>query len=216
MSKILQFNMDEDLYKTLTEFSGRRNAVITLIIPPDTKFIKFLDGVKRQVRMIKHQNKRYQINQVLYYIDSRLEGATRFGGNGRIICCGFNKKDEAVYYELESPNKIQEFEYHYGYTFHVARIMEIYYEDVIYEAESEEIGGLKKHIMDADNMIALGEEIETALDMKIVDRVYMGTDPELEMINRVTLSGGKIGIIKDREFLEKYPTLVLLRYPCVL
>ena len=51
--------MDQDIKMDIIEsFCGKRNTVITLFIPPNLKITKSLEPIQRQIKAIRHSNKK--------------------------------------------------------------------------------------------------------------------------------------------------------------
>jgi peptide subunit release factor 1 (eRF1) len=85
----------------LDEFTGKRNAVLTIILPPKCSIKKTLDGIQNRVSQIKHKNKRGQIMQVLKHIREQNQVNDQYDGMGYIICSGYNQKGESHYWGLQ-------------------------------------------------------------------------------------------------------------------
>lgn len=143
----------------LEGFSGKRNAVVTLFVPGDASIIKVLDGIEGRVKGIKHSNKKGQIVRVLEEIRARTGDRKTFGGNGKVLCCGLDNLDKIHYEEVESPHvPVEKEEYFYDYTFHVAKIRELFYADVILRVdESKTLADVQRLALMSSPLLLLGK-----------------------------------------------------------
>ncbi len=175
---------------TIANFEGKRNTVLTLFCPPHTRITDFIDAIQRRVKCIRHKNKRWQINTVLRHIQDETEDIRTFDNNGAIICAGMTANSKLVCYILYPPKKISSLEYYYGYKFDMSKIQNLWYSDVIKQLESEEekllLQKINNSIINDDKTVALGEEVDQALDMGIVKQLlYFDThDIDTDLINR--------------------------------
>lgn len=220
--------MSTELIKKLEKFTGKRNAVITLIVAPETDFPKYMDKIYRQVKAIKHSNKRYQILRALNWLKGENSDIKKFGGNGAILCSGYNIYNVTTYCRLNPPYEIQENEYYYGYKFNIQRIREIFYQEIIKKLDETEekniLTEVANHINNSTNLIVIGDELEYALEMKVVDVIYYMLDIPIsyELIEKV--KGSKAVIIKididradNKDMAKKYGSLLgKLKYPLAI
>lgn len=206
----------------LSKFSGKRNAVITLMVPPGADFEQMLTKIEKRVSAMKHKNKRSQVMKVLSYIRDENDGIKNFNGNGRIICCGFNFRRNPVYHLIEPPNKIQAGEYHYGYQFNIERIQEIFNADIIFylkeEDEEKEVNRLINKIKnEVKKQTAIGDrEIIMAVDCDLIDTIYYSGKGELDedFIEGLRRCKGKVVKIRNRDLMKNYGEMIgLLKYP---
>lgn len=173
--------MDILLYNQLNAFRGRRNTVLTLFVPAGHDVQRFLDGLGRQIRAIKHVNKRQQAIRALRLVRERVEGTKQFKGNGRVICAGYSlEKNEPLALMLEPPAPLLQLEYYYDYVFHMARLQQVFQADVVRplvdSEESEHVRLLERLLSEGSNRVAIGpSEINEALLCNAVDRVYTTT-----------------------------------------
>jgi hypothetical protein len=165
-------------------FEGKRNTVLTFMIPPYYEFKKDLNKILRITQQIKHQNKKTQILAVLKKIDVELQDATVIINKGGVICCGLDNMNEVCYYFLDSPSLIKKFEYYFDYKFHIERINEIFNEDVVEILnEKDAVERLKKiegSILACDHKIQLGAEVEQSINNSICKNIIVINSDVLE------------------------------------
>lgn len=144
--------------KRLEKFSGKRNAVVSLFVPANSVIGKVLDGIEGRVKGIKHSNKKGQIGRVLAHIRERTLDRKTFGGRGCVVCCGLDNTDQIFYDEVRPPHAdIEVEEYFYDYVFHMDKLRELFYADVVVRVdEAATRAELQRLAMSSSPLLLLG------------------------------------------------------------
>ena len=174
---------------------------------------------------IKHKNKAGQARRVLAVIRERLEARKVQPAKHVIVCCGLGVADDAVScWVLDLPEDAvvdDEFEYAYDYTFHVERIKELLFADVIGKCGNVEaqLAQLAKLSAATSPLLLIGKgEVMTALaadDRRVGTLVWFGTgEIALTTVQRCREVGVKIVKCPDvPDWCDKWGRVfALLRY----
>lgn len=219
-----------DQVKKLTKLEGKRNTFLTFFFPPDMNFKKQMESVARSFSAIKHKNKRYQLNLVMKRIMDKNEDLKIVGNvckNGLIVCCGLNNQMVTIYYDIEPPNKISEYEYYYDYVFNIKRIIEIFYQDMVISVDdsdaTQKISLLNNDFKNHEELLVVGDkEINNAIEMGNLKEVLYFQQEENDnvqhhFIKKVKNIKGKIFVFSpddEHKLFNKYGHMVgYLRYP---
>lgn len=201
------------LFRGLDLFRGKRNTVLTIFFPPNSDFQKDMDSLRRQINMIKHGNKKWQILQVidLIFTFPQNKELKKIEGNGKIILAGCSNQNEPFYYELYPPNKLEKFEYYYDFFFYMDRVREIWYQDVMVVPENKEkenmIKKLEEGLIQGRGDILLGEgRINSAVKMGLVKELYRFTEKDTDdgRIEAIKNKNAKIIKIVNPDMEKKY------------
>lgn len=219
-----------DQVKKLSKLDGKRNTFLTFFFPPDMNFKKQMESVARSFSAIKHKNKRFQLNLVMKQIMDKNDELKIVGNvykNGLIICCGLNNQMVTIYYNVEPPNRIYEYEYYYDYIFNVKRIIELFYQDIVIPVKSNEvkqkISLLNNDFKNHEELLVVGEkEILNAIDMGVLKEMfYFQQDDDdnvsEDFIEKIKNIKGKIFVFSsddEHKLFDKYGHMMgYLRYP---
>lgn len=213
-----------DTLKELDKFNGKRNTVMTFLIPPHTEFHKNLGGIMRTILAIKHTNKRGQSKSVLAYIIKHTEEFKKLDGNGAIICAGIDNSNSIFYRYIPAPSLITSFEYYYDYVFNMNRIKEIFFDGNVVRLDDSKQSYYRntiiKRINSSDPLIILGNEIHKSLDLNMVQEIYYFSSESIpyETLERVVEYNIKINCfdmdnIHNKDMFKKYGIMIgTLRY----
>lgn len=166
--------MDQNTKMNLIEsFQGKRNTAITLIIPPQISVKKVIEPIQRQVKAIKHSNKRNQITQVINCIldnNSKIE----YNDPGIILCAGLGNDNKVIYTSIIPNTSISNMEYYYDDTFHIDLIRKyIHSNSVIFipcaKLHTSEISA---KIEANSSAYAIGNDIPKAFDMDLLKNIF--------------------------------------------
>jgi hypothetical protein len=205
-------------------FEGKRNCCFTLVFGDCPDAAKQLDSVERKVNAIKHENKAGQARRVLTVIREKLEAHKTQPVKHVILCCGLGNDDNVHFWLLELPKNAVvdgEFEYAYDYTFHVERIKELLYADVIQKCANGEaqVAQLAKLSAASSPLLLLGkDEVMTALaadDRRVGTIVWFGSgEIAVPTLHRCREVGVKIIKCPDSpDFCDRWGRIfALLRY----
>lgn len=223
---IMNTNPQMNIPPEIETFQGKRNSVLTLFIPPLIDFKKeYLESIKRNIKSIKHSNKRGQALRVIDRIFAETKDIKKYESIGKIICCGLSLTDDIVYIAFSPPIIIKSFEYYFDYVFNLQRIYEIFNSDVIKKIsnEDQDIRSAKmiKLIEDDIRIVAIGDnEIAMAIELKILEEIYylsnedmnpdlirrvrdantniIKIDPSRDLANKLSKLGNMIGLLRYR------------------
>ena len=159
---------------TIESFRGKRNTVITLFIPPHTKVIKLLESIRKQVKAIRHSNKKNQILQVISDITDHTKAISEFQNNGMILCSGLGN-DNKILYEQIYPNKlISEMKYYYDDVFNVDLIREYVYANIVSHLSNTLLYSNKitSDITNCTHLYVIGDDVEKAFLSNTIKNVY--------------------------------------------
>ena len=164
---------NREILLRVDKFEGKRNCVLTMLIPPKYNFRLDTARVRRTIRSIKHKHKRRQLLRVMDVIWSHVKQYDKFKGNGMVICAGLNKKDIVEYFELLPVQKIRNFEYYYDDVFNNHRIMEFMYENVeqVSDQNKQSLVNKINTYMEKDQLVfhkKMNEYLETDLLSTVV------------------------------------------------
>lgn len=198
-------------------FCGKRNTVITLFIPPNLKITKSLEPIQRQIKAIKHSNKRGQINQVVNCIINNNSTVDKYNGKGMIICAGLGKDNKVTYVQI-IPNKlVEKVQYYYDDTFHIDLIRTYIYSDsiIFIPCAQNDTNKINKGIVDGTNIYTIGEDIKKGFQLNLIKTIYFfGSDiiPKdlLDNVikNNVTICKFDSDDIYRKDFQKKYGDVV--------
>jgi hypothetical protein len=225
---------NNDLFKklhTIDCFEGKRNAVITLIFYPKSNFYKVIDHVDRQVRAIKHVNKRKQILKVIRLIKQRNEDRNLIPKNGLIVCAAHDKLGAEVYHEIElnvhpSPTIVPKckFDYYYGYKFNGNKIKHVLFNNNICQMEPKEqnemLNFLAQNILNTNSNVVLKDKIDVAIESNLVHKIiFLQEELPLDLLINAKNCNAVIYLmnlnnIMVKEFVNKFGDILgILHYP---
>lgn len=200
-------------FKILDDFRGKKNAVVTILIPPNTDIITSVVTIMKQVSVIKNTEKRLQLLVVLQkivYNPSNKPG-TRSSNNGKIICAGLTEQNCVFYYELNPPNKIHKFEYFYDFFFYMDKVREVWYQDVIFILNGNEqktvVNNIDKLVATKDSTLIYSQQkIDYAIHTSTLKELYIFSEKQLsdDVILKLQEDGGHIVKIVDDKLKQKY------------
>ena len=117
-----------DLEKIIN-FEGKRNCSLSLFIPSN-QLSKSISYVEKSVSMIKHENKKRQLLNILSVIKSNIKNLNKNKHDNLIICCGLDTTNKIEYFNFVPNKKINELEYYYDYKFHINKIYDLMYDNI--------------------------------------------------------------------------------------
>lgn len=209
-----------ELIKELDQFDGKRNTALTFIIPPNYEFKKDLDKIKKLQSSLKHDNKRRQLGWVMKEIDKHI-AETKSYPRGHIICCGLDKSNNPIYYELSTDNAPSEFEYHYGYKFETNRVKELVFKSSVVHAEDKIAAEIRDRINTAleNGVLVLKPELLIAFENHLIKDVVFLSRNQLpwELLKRSVEDGFTIYMmnmddIRNVDIVEKYGEIIGLMH----
>jgi len=172
-----------DILRKIKNFEGKRNCVLTILIPPNYDFRKDTKRVRSKISGIKHKYKRRQLLRVMAVIWDEIKYVPKFIVNGIIICAGLNKHDRIDYYSLTPSKRIQSFEYYYDYIFNYNKINEYMYKNVI-TIQNEKVKDLIKNIDNfmKNDKIVYENKINEYIESDLIDTVIHMCDESVPEI----------------------------------
>lgn len=174
---------NSDILRKIKNFEGKRNCVLTILIPPNYDFRKDTKRIRSKISGIKHKYKRRQLLSVMTVIWDKIKYVPKFTVNGIIICAGLNKQDRIDYYSLIPSKRIQIFEYYYDYIFNYNKINEYMYKNVtiIPPEQTKDIIKEIDNFMKKDKIV-YENKMNDYIDTNLIDTViHMGNEsvPEI-------------------------------------
>lgn len=177
----------ENILSLITSFEGKRDRALTFIIP-SANYHKNFQKVFTTISNIKDEVKKNQLTKIINVVFEKFgyglrakaqNGLRKVGTIGIIVCCGLSKKGQLSYYELIPKKPVSVFEYHYGYVFHMDRIMTFMYDHIVpWKNTFSKIDSLWKYInaLMIDDKILYENDLTEYLDSNVLKVLYVFTD----------------------------------------
>lgn len=154
-----------DLEKIIN-FEGKRNCSLSLFIPSN-QISKSISYVEKSVSMIKHENKKRQLLNILSVIKSNIKNLNKNKHDNLIICCGLDTTNKIEYFNLVPNKKINELEYYYDYKFHINKIYDLMYDNIEFIYKKDLLDTLKNN-----ELIVYEKDLNKFIDLKFVSDIF--------------------------------------------
>ena len=154
-----------DLEKIIN-FEGKRNCSLSLFIPSN-QISKSISYVEKSVSMIKHENKKRQLLNILGVIKGNIKNLNKNKHDNLIICCGLDTTNKIEYFNLVPNKKINELEYYYDYKFHINKIYDLMYDNIEFIYKKDLLDTLKNN-----ELIVYEKDLNKFIDLKFVSDIF--------------------------------------------
>ena len=154
-----------DLEKIIN-FEGKRNCSLSLFIPSN-QISKSISYVEKSVSMIKHENKKRQLLNILSVIKSNIKNLNKNKHDNLIICCGLDTTNKIEYFNLVPNKKINELEYYYDYKFHINKIYDLMYDNIEFIYKKDLLDTLQNN-----ELIVYEKDLNKFIDLKFVSDIF--------------------------------------------
>lgn len=150
----------------IINFEGKRNCSLTLFIPSNL-INKSINFVEKSITVIKHENKKRQLLNILSVIKSNIKNINKNKHDSLIICCGLDTSNKIEYFNLVPNKKINELEYYYDYKFHINKIYDLMYDNIEFIYKKDLLDTLQQ-----SELIVYEKDLEKFIELRLISDVF--------------------------------------------